>query len=1042
MSDGVSWRPSLPLAPAEEALLKSAAAGEVFGLAADASGPDRGRPGAEPAPQIRAAVLRHLLTQADWPVDAKGVQLCGAVISEHLDLEAGVLRCPLRLEECTFSDPRPVSLSFATAPLIVFSRCHLSGVSGESLQITANFEIRESVITGPAVLSGSRIGGALNFSGSRIGVNSSGNSFTANDLHVRLSVRLSAGFSAAGAVRLLRTEIGGQLNLEGARLGANENKDSVDGRGMTIAGSVYLDRGFAAQGAVRLSGARISGELRCDSARIGADEEGNSLIGDVARVYGGVLLDSFEGGSAFTAQGAVLLTDSEITGSLTCHDAQLGANKSHISLDCRGMTVSGSVRLDGQFNADAAVWLAGANITGQLRCGGAHIGANASGDALIGDGLRAGGGVVLDALSGGRAFTALGSVRLTGADIIGSLSCAGATISADKQGNALVGDEIRVSVAVLLDRGFTANGAVRLPGATIGGQFRCRGARIASTDSDGDSLVAAGIKVGGPVLLDRGFTTEGALHLVGADIGGAARLQGASVGANAEGYSLDGSGMQVGRDLSFDQARDGTAFTSKGAIRLATVSVNGSIRFHGAQLNGSDADGDSLVLNAAEVSGSIFLSNGFSAAGAVRLARAGVTGSVSCGGARLGHNRMLNSLVGDGLRVGRDVALDTDRDGAVFSATGAVRLQGAEISGQLKCQGAQLRGTDWDGDAFFCNGVKVGDSVYLEQGFSASGAVKFSRASIAGSFHCRGARLGNGKGAALTAERMSVTGGVLLDEGFTANGAVSLREAAIARELRWAPQGVPASVNLESARVQQLTDDWTGDRVGGLWPRGTLRLAGLTYEGFGGDNPPPVEHRLAWVRSQHEPAPGNGAVAPAAVPFNAQPYKQLADVYRRAGQDDEARTVEIARRRDLRRYGKISPSRKVINWVLDVTIRYGFQTWRALAGLVILYVIALSASLIAQRQPGLITPANTQAATRGHPTALQCAASYPCFYPAGYAVDIVFPLVNLHQAENWRADGDHSWGWAWVTGTWVATGLGWSLATLVVVGYTGLARRD
>jgi len=154
MSDGVSWRPSIPLAPAEEALLERAAAGEVFGLAGTATGPDPDRPGTESAPRIRAAVLRHLLTQADWPVDAKGVQLFGAVISEHLDLEAAVLRCPLRLEECTFSDPRPVSLSFATAPLIAFSRCRLSGVLGESLQITANLEIRESTITGPVVLSG------------------------------------------------------------------------------------------------------------------------------------------------------------------------------------------------------------------------------------------------------------------------------------------------------------------------------------------------------------------------------------------------------------------------------------------------------------------------------------------------------------------------------------------------------------------------------------------------------------------------------------------------------------------------------------------------------------------------------------------------------------------------------------------------------------------------------------------------------------------------------------------------------------------------
>lgn len=1042
-SDEVTWRPSRPLGPAEEALLERAAAGEVLDLSGSAAGPDTGVQDVDAVPGVRADVLRHLLTQADWPVDAKGVRLRGAAIRGHLDLEAATLRCPLRLEECIFSDSRPVALNFATAPLIVFMRCRLAGISGDSLHVTANLELRKSVINGPVVLSGARIGGALICSGSRLDTDASGNALVANGLNVRLSVQVSAGFRATGAICLPRAEIGGQLNLGGAQLGANGRRDSFDGRGMTVAGSVYLDRGFATQGAVRISAARVSGQLRCDSARIGVNGEGNSLIGDVVRVHGGVLLDAFEGGSAFAAQGAVLFTDSEVTGSLTCHDAQLGANRSQISLDCRGMTVSGSVYLDGHFNAEGAVWLAGANITGQLRCGGAHVGANAFGNALVGDGLRTGGGVVMDALPGDRAFTALGAVRLTGADVTGSFSCAGAHVSANKQGNALEGDEIRVSVAVLLDRGFTAHGAVRLAGADIGGQLRCRGAQITGADSDGDSLVAGGIKVGGQVLLDRGFTAIGAIQLAGADISGSVRLQGANVGTNAEGYSLDGAGMQVGRDFWLDKARDGTAFISKGAIRLATVSVTGSIRCQGANLSGFDSDGDSFVLNAAKVSGSIFLSNGFTTTGAVRLARADVTGSIACGGARLGCNEERNSLIGDGMRVSRDVALDTDRGGTPFCAAGAVRLTGADIIGQLKCKGAQLNGGDQEGDALICNGVKVGGSVYLDGGFSASGAIKFSRASIAGSFNCRGAHLGaNGKGVSLTAERISVSGGVLLDEAFTAAGSISLRAAAIVRELRWAPAIVPTAVNLESARLQQLTDDWTGGRSGGFWPRGTMRLTGLTYEGFGGDSPPSVEHRLAWIRSQHEPPAESGALMPAAVPFTAQPYKQLADVYRRVGQDDEARTVEIAKRRDLRRYGNLSWHRKFINWALDATIRYGFQTWRALAGLMGLYAIAFSAFLFAQHQQGLITPANTLAAAHVHPTAMECVAGYPCFYPAGYAVDVVFPLINLHQADNWRANGHHPWGWPWVAGTWVATGLGWSLATLVVVGYTGLARRD
>ena len=49
---------------------------------------------------VRAAVLRYLLIEGQWPVDAKGVWLRGVRISGHLDLEAATLRCPLLLDCC------------------------------------------------------------------------------------------------------------------------------------------------------------------------------------------------------------------------------------------------------------------------------------------------------------------------------------------------------------------------------------------------------------------------------------------------------------------------------------------------------------------------------------------------------------------------------------------------------------------------------------------------------------------------------------------------------------------------------------------------------------------------------------------------------------------------------------------------------------------------------------------------------------------------------------------------------------------------------
>ena len=32
-------------------------------------------------------------------------------------------------------------------------------------------------------------------------------------------------------------------------------------------------------------------------------------------------------------------------------------------------------------------------------------------------------------------------------------------------------------------------------------------------------------------------------------------------------------------------------------------------------------------------------------------------------------------------------------------------------------------------------------------------------------------------------------------------------------------------------------------------------------------------------------------------------------------------------------------------------------------------------------------------------------SSYPCFYPFGYTIDIVIPIISVHQADNWGLDG-------------------------------------
>jgi hypothetical protein len=165
-------------------------------------------------------------------------------------------------------------------------------------------------------------------------------------------------------------------------------------------------------------------------------------------------------------------------------------------------------------------------------------------------------------------------------------------------------------------------------------------------------------------------------------------------------------------------------------------------------------------------------------------------------------------------------------------------------------------------------------------------------------------------------------------------------------------------------------------------------------------------------------------------------------VYRQAGQDTEARQIAIAARSDLRTYGNPGWWRFTANWLLDVTIRHGYEPLRAVVMLVAVFAVAFRLFWGAQHQDALMVPAKDTASLHPPPTTTDCTSDYPCFYPFGYAIDVTIPIIKTGQAENWRPDGAAPWGWVFLAGTWVFTGLGWAFTTLAVAGYTGLIRND
>ena len=548
---------------------------------------------------------------------------------------------------------------------------------------------------------------------------------------------------------------------------------------------------------------------------------------------------------------------------------------------------------------------------------------------------------------------------------------------------------------------------------------------------------------------------------------------------------LNGEALTVSKDLDLA----GSTFT--GPVRLVGAEIKGSLKCSGARLDCANSDGNALDAMRLKVGGGVFLDH-VTAAGAIRLMGADIVGNLECGDARLDReNRDGNVLAADVLKVGGDVFLNQ------VTAAGTIWLVGADITGNLESSGIRLNRANSDGCALIADVLKVGGDAFLDNAIAA-GAVWLAGADITKDLYLGGAQLnrpGN-DGGALVADLIKVGGQAYLQDGFTAVGTVSLQSAHVGGSL-WLGLGKPAEdtaktaldataaqitqklwwwptaqvtglVILEDAAAGQLEDSWTEDgreRNNGYWPpaaEGRLRLDGFTYTRFGGQQAK-LEQRLAWIGSQPKPPAPHERIkrtvsavrAPRqawleskkrraqrrARDFAPQPYAQLAKVYQQAGQDREARTVALARRRDLRLYGNLTWYRRALNWLLDRTIQYGYQTWRAVVGIAILYAAVLAVFSYAQHRAGLIVPIQSIQGLHTKPTAGGCTSNYPCFSPAGYAIDTVIPLINVHQADYWRPDASTSWGdvCAWVSSA--GTVVGWLLVTLAVARYTGLARR-
>jgi hypothetical protein len=442
--------------------------------------------------------------------------------------------------------------------------------------------------------------------------------------------------------------------------------------------------------------------------------------------------------------------------------------------------------------------------------------------------------------------------------------------------------------------------------------------------------------------------------------------------------------------------RDG--FWAEGEVGLRGTQIEGSLDCAGGtfiNLPNRALQGTGVALSASGmvVNGSVFLRNKFRAKGEVSLLNAQIGGSLDCSGGLFTNPPGGGS--GDALSVHLGTIKGTVFLTEGFRAEGATRLVGTQIGGNLECDGGEFLNPPGNlpasGAALVADGISIRGNLFLSGKFRAEGEVSLLDAQIGATLGCVGGTFRNplkagtnGKGRALSADRVNVKGDVYLSDGFNAEGRVRLPGAHVGGDLHChRGEFKAAELDLRGASVGSLWD------MESSWPGpGNLYLDGFVY-GRIADGPSDAQTRLRWLSLQRE--------------FTTQPYLQLAKVLREAGDDDGAQQVLIAmedrRWKTKEDHHWTDPLQR---WPLKLTVGYGYDPLRAfweVLGLSALGWVIYRRSYLA----GNMVPVDKEAYDTFHSDS-ELPDSYVRFSPFVYSLENSLPLVKLGQADKWHPE--------------------------------------
>ena len=438
------------------------------------------------------------------------------------------------------------------------------------------------------------------------------------------------------------------------------------------------------------------------------------------------------------------------------------------------------------------------------------------------------------------------------------------------------------------------------------------------------------------------------------------------------------------------------------AIELDNSSIGSHLSLQRTTIvnpDGQCISGDRAKIRSNLTIAGVLAKSGSAELGAVRFSIAEIGGRIN-----LTEGTTIEALGGpaimfDGIKVGEDVHAVGVTVGAAKAKEGTFRISGADINGAFRITASDIVNDDSVavvGDRLRVRGsIMVGPHATVS-GAGAGGALRLMGARVEGSVSFANTRVTNTTGPAIAAETMAVEGHLHINGGLKVKGAgddgvirlggVRVGRRLQANETETADPTGSLVLDLGDATVGRLELNPSFVCGDSRW----LNVDRLSYTGL-----PMGATRGDWI----------GLLSHKTADYSPQAWRHLADAFRDAGHDNDARRILFAQQRDradrtLRPANREGESafrlwlQRVWLSVLRVTIGYGYQAGRALAWLAAIAVLSVALGL---------TAGNIEDRGQRLATTTQTA---PCssVEQVGLGLGIGLPLIKQATSDSCRLD--------------------------------------